>query len=76
MIHAFMLVVVMGTGEFRQTLPNPMYFYDIDRCQYFASKTVKQHGNYTHSYLVDAKDRITAYCKPVYIDSKTPTLYE
>ena len=33
MVHVFMLVVIMGTGEFRQQLPNPMFFYSIDRCR-------------------------------------------
>ena len=66
MVHVFMLVVIMGTGEFRQQLPNPMFFYSIDRCQYFAKKLPKQYGNYSYRTYVDPKDRITAYCKPVY----------
>ena len=67
MVHAFMLVVVLGTGEFRKVQPSPMYFYSIDRCQYFAKRIPRQYGNYSYSSIVDAKDRITAYCKPVYI---------
>ena len=67
MVHAFMLVVVLGTGEFRKVQPSPMYFYSVDRCQYFAKRIPKQYGNYSYSSRIDPKDRITAYCKPVYI---------
>lgn len=66
MVHAFMLVVVLGTGDFRKEQPNSMYFYSIDRCQYFAKAIPRQYGNYGHSNKVDPRDRITAYCKPVY----------
>lgn len=67
MVHAFMLVVVLGTGEFRKVQPSPMYFYSVDRCQYFAKRIPRQYGNYSYSSRIDPKDRITAYCKPVYI---------
>ena len=66
MVHAFMLVVVLGTGDFSQIQPNSLYFYSIDRCQYFAKAVPRQYGNYGHTTYVDPKDRITAYCKPVY----------
>ena len=67
MIHAFMLVVIMGTGEFRREQPNPMYFRSIKVCDYYAAKIPRQYGNYSWSSRVDPKDRITAYCKPVYV---------
>ena len=66
-IHAFMLVVLIGAGEEAKQQPNPMYFYSVDRCQYFAKRIPRQYGNYSYSSLVDAKDRITDYCKPVYM---------
>ena len=66
MVHIFMLVVILGTGEFRKELPNPMYFYDINKCLYFAKKIPTQYGNYGLSMYIDPKDRITAYCKPIY----------
>ena len=77
MIHAFMLVVVLGTGDFLKIQPNPMYFYSIDRCQYFAEAVPRQYGNYSYRDRVDPKDRVTAYCKPVYInpDSVKPEVY-
>ena len=67
MIHAFMSVVVMGTGEFRQQLPNSMIFRSIDTCLYYAKRIPKQYGNYRYKDLVPAEHRITAYCKPVYV---------
>ena len=60
MIHAFMLVVVLGTGEFRQVQPNPMYFRNIDVCQYYAKAIPRQYGNYSYRDRVDPKDRVTA----------------
>ncbi|MBR19893.1 MAG: hypothetical protein CMA64_07090 [Euryarchaeota archaeon] len=71
MVHAFMLVVIMGTGEFRKELPNPMIFRDINVCLYYAKRLPRQYGNYSYSSLVDAKDRITTYCKPVQVQSNT-----
>ena len=75
MIHAFMLVVVMGTGEFRKIQPNPMYFRSIDVCQYYAKAVPRQYGNYEYSSRVDPKDRITAYCKPIYVKDG-PNVYD
>ena len=67
MIHAFMLMVVIGTGEFRQVQPDPMYFRSISTCLWYAKRIPQQFGNYSYSYHVDPKDRVTAYCKPVKI---------
>ena len=54
-----------------------MYVYSIDRCQYFAEAVPRQYGNYSYRDRVDPKDRVTAYCKPVYInpDSVKPEVY-
>lgn len=71
MIHAFMLVVLMGAGEDQRTLPNPMYFRSIDVCQYYAKRIPRQYGNYGSKYLVPPEHRITAYCKPVYVNQNT-----
>jgi len=75
MIHAFMLVVVLGVGESRQVQPNPMYFRSIHVCQYYAKAIPRQYGNYSYSSRVDPKDRITAYCKPVYVKDG-PNIYD
>jgi len=78
MIHVFMLVVVFGTGDARKEQPNPMHFYSVNRCLYFAENIVKQYGNYRYNHYIDAKDRVTAYCKPVYVDPKSikPEIYK
>ena len=75
MIHAFMLVVVMGIGDSRQVQPNAMIFRDINVCQYYAKKIPLQYGNYRHKYLIPPEDRITAYCKPVYVKDG-PNIYD
>ena len=76
MVHAFMLVVILGTGEFRSQQPNPMFFRSIDVCQYYASRIPKQYGNFKYKTYVDPKDRVTAYCKPVYLDPSKTVLYD
>ena len=75
MIHAFMLVVVMGTGDFRKVQPDTMYFRSIDVCQYYAKAVPRQYGNYSYVSRVDARDRITAYCKPVRVKDG-PYIYD
>jgi hypothetical protein len=65
MIHAFMLMVVIGTGPHRQVQPDPMYFRDINDCIYYARKIPQKFGNFQSP--VDPKDRVVAYCKPVKI---------
>ena len=72
MIHAFMLVILLGGIEQRQ---NPMYFRNINECNYFASRVVLRYGNYRESTLIPEKHKATAYCKLVYINDKTPGLY-
>ncbi len=75
-IHAFMLVVVIGTGEFRKVQPDPMYFRSITVCLYYAKKIPQQFGNYSYSSYVDPKDRVTAYCKPMKLDDTKVTVYD
>tara|TARA_B100002019_G_C21068159_1_gene497603 strand:- start:166 stop:384 length:219 start_codon:yes stop_codon:yes gene_type:complete len=72
MIHAFLLVILLGDVEQRG---QPMYFRNINDCNYFASRVVKRYGNYNYSSLVPEKHKATAYCKVTYIDKKTPNLY-
>lgn len=73
MIHAFLLVILLGDVEQRNA---PMYFRNINDCHYFAERVVKRYGNYKYSSLVPDKHKATAYCKVIYIDpKKTPNLY-
>lgn len=75
MIHAFMLVVVLGTGEDRKVQPNPMIFRSIDVCLYYAKRIPRQYGNFKYRQYVDPEDRITSYCKPVYVQDG-PNIYD
>lgn len=73
MIHAFLLVILLGDVPQRD---EPMYFRNINDCNYFAARVVKRYGNYGYSDLVPEKHKATAYCKVTYIDpKKTPNLY-
>ena len=64
MMHVFLLMVFLGEGK--QPISNDMYFYSIDRCNYFASRVVTRYGNYKDMDLIPLEHRATAYCKPVY----------
>ena len=72
MVHAFVLVFLLGGAEQKR---QPMYFRDINQCNYFASRIVKRYGNYHYSSQVPPEHKATAYCKPVYIPSNTEGLY-
>ena len=71
MIHAFILIVLIADKQ----EPSPMYFRSIDVCQYYAKAIPRQYGNYSYRDRVDPKDRITAYCKPVYVKDG-PNIYD
>ena len=73
MVHAFVLVFILGGAEQRG---QPMYFRDINQCNYFASRIVKRYGNYHFSAQVPQEHKATAYCKPSYIKDNTETLYD
>ena len=72
MVHAFVLVFLLGGAEQKG---QPMYFRDINQCNYFASRIVKRYGNNHYSSQVPPEHKATAYCKPVYIPSNTEGLY-
>lgn len=72
MIHAFVLVFLLGDV---QQGGMPMYFRNINDCNYFAARITKRYGNYKYTDFVPEKHRATAYCKPVYIPETTETLY-
>ena len=56
-------------------VPTSMYFYDINRCNYFASQIVKRYGNYNYMSKVPNEHKATAYCKPVYVDAQKTIIY-
>ena len=76
MMHVFLLLVYLGTGDDRRLASNDMYFYSINRCNYFASQVSKRYGNYSYKDFVDSRDRVTAYCVPKYIKTGSVEVYE
>ena len=75
MIHAFMLIVLLGSGEDAKQQPNSMIFRSIDVCQYYAARIPRQYGNYKYRDYIPPKDRVTAYCKPVRVQDG-PNVYD
>lgn len=75
MIDAFLLLVYLGTGDFRKLESGNMYFYSVTECNYFASQVSKRYGNYRYSQHLDAKDRVTAYCVPKQVDAEQVKVY-
>ena len=61
MIDAFLLMVYLGTGEFRKLESDNMYFY-----------SVTEYGSLSR---VDPKDRVTAYCIPRQVNPKVTKVY-
>ena len=75
MMHVFLLMVYLGTGDERKLVSNNMYFRSIDRCNYFASQVSKRYGNFKYNSYLDPKDRVTAYCLPKYINTENMEIY-
>jgi len=75
MQHVFLLLVYLGTGDTRSLISNDMYFEDINRCNYFASKISQRYGNYRYYDHIDPRDRVTAYCVPKNIEKGSVTTY-
>ncbi len=75
MIDAFLLLVYLGTGEFRKLESADMYFYSVTECNYFASQVSKRYGNYQFNDYLDEKDRVTAYCVPRRVNSEQVKVY-
>ena len=65
MIHAFLLIVVLG-GEIQS---KDMYFRSVTDCNFFASQVTKRYGNYQYSSRVPSEHKATAYCKPVKVNA-------
>jgi hypothetical protein len=71
MTHAFLLFVYLGIGAEKKLVSNDMYFYDINRCNYFASRITRE---YTNSYYRRGSN-LNAYCLPVLVDNNVK-IYE
>ena len=75
MIDAFLLLVYLGTGEFRKLESGNMYFYSVTECNYFANQVSKPYGNYRYIQNMDPKDRVPAYCVPTQVDPERIKVY-
>jgi len=75
MIHVFLLMVYLGTGDDRKLVSNTMHFRSVDECNYFAAQVSKRYGNYGSIESLNAKDRVTAYCVPKYIEQDSVEVY-
>jgi len=69
--HVFVLILLIG----EQMASKDMYFYDIERCNYFAAQLTKRYGNYKYLNHVPAEHKATAYCKPVYVNTEGMIIY-
>ena len=77
MMHVFVLVLLLGDPG--RVVSQDMYFYSIERCNYFASQLAKRYGNYNYSYAIPKEHKATAYCKPVQLQknsAKDITIYD
>jgi len=68
-MHVFVLLLWVG-GDLKSS---DMYFYDLERCNWFASKLVKRYGNYSYRHNIPKDMRATAYCEPRYVNTETFT---
>jgi hypothetical protein len=75
MIHVFLLMVYLGTGDDRRLVSNTMYFYSVTECNFFASQISKRYGNYLYRDFIDSRDRVTAYCLPKHIIEGSVEVY-
>ena len=64
MIHAFMLMIVVN-GEIISNR-EPMYFFDINRCNYFAAQIVS--GKREARGVQHNTTKVAAYCVPKLVD--------
>lgn len=73
MTHTFLLIVYLG----QKIINQDMYFYDVDRCRYFAERITKQPAvpNRTAGEDVPKTMRYTAVCEPRKVDSTKTIIY-
>jgi len=75
MVHVFILLVYIGTGESRYLASGDMYFRSITDCNFYAREVSRRYGSYTYRDWVDERDRVTAYCVPKYLKKGTVEVY-
>jgi hypothetical protein len=75
MVHVFLLMVYLGTGDSRKLISQDMYFYDLVECNWYASQMAKRYGNYQYLDRMSAKDKVTSYCIPKYVQEDSVRIY-
>jgi len=65
MVTAFLLVVYLGNAKISAST----YFYDIDRCRYFATRINKQPK------VPPRRQKYIAVCEIKQVDPKNTTIY-
>lgn len=75
MIHVFLLLVYLGTGDERQLISGDMYFRDLNDCNWYAANLSKRFGSYRYSDKMDPRDRVTAYCVPKTVSPQSQKIY-
>jgi len=71
MIHAFMLIILVN-GEIVSNR-EPMFFFNINRCNYFAAKIVS--GKREARGVQHNTTKVAAYCVPKLIDPSKIKVY-
>jgi|TARA_X000000950_G_C13366278_1_gene438552 hypothetical protein len=75
MEHVFLLLIYLGTQDERKLVSGDMYFRSATECNFFAKEMSKRFGNYEFSYLMDSRDRVTAYCVPKFVEEGSVKVY-
>ena len=75
MIHVFLLMVYIGTGDDRRLMSADMHFMSVTECNYFAAEVSKRYGNYRYRDYLDPRDRVTAFCVPKYVEKGSVEVY-
>lgn len=63
--HVFLLTLIVGD----KTVSNDMYFWNINDCNYYASRLTRRYGNYKYNHQVPQESKATAYCTPKLVDT-------
>lgn len=72
----FLLIMVLGTSDdTRREVDTHLRFYDLNRCNYFASELARRYGNYEVYNFINSKDRVTLYCVPEQVDPELVEVY-
>ena len=73
MTHTFLLIVYLG----QKVINQDMYFYDVDRCKYFAERITKQPAvpNRTAGEDEPKTMKYTAVCEPRRVNPSGVSIY-